>query len=87
MVKLESGRYRHFKNGDLYLVHRVVRNATNAGGYGAMVYYEALDKTKCKPNDDGIQADVGHFVRALEEFTEVVEWPDGVRRPRWVKES
>lgn len=86
-MKLEPGRYRHFKHGDLYLVHRVVRNATNTGGYGAMVYYEAIDKTKCKPNDDGIQADVGHFVRSIEEFTEVVEWPDGVRRARWIKEE
>lgn len=85
-MTLEPGRYRHFK-GNLYIVHRIVRNATNAAGYSPMVYYEVVDKSHLMPEADGVDADLGHCVRALSEFTEVVEWPDGVRRPRWVKES
>jgi len=88
MIRVEPGYYRHFKRGDLYIVHRVVRNATNGGVYAAMVYYEAINKTKdFDANAGGIESEPGHFVRAVEEFTEIVEWPDGVRRSRWVKES
>jgi hypothetical protein len=83
MVK--PGRYRHFRNGDLYLVHRVVRNATNDANYEPMVHYEALDKSRSMP-DGGTGAEEGHYVRRLSEFVEVVEWPDGVQRPRWVAE-
>lgn len=81
------GVYRHFKHGALYRVHWVARNATNSARvkYEPLVCYEALDKTQnCRPNSyDGIDANVGFFVRSLSEFTEVVKWPDGQYRRRW----
>ncbi len=85
LVAPEPGEYRHFK-GNLYYVHGTVRNATNEAGYAPMVYYEVVDKSHLTPEDDGVKANVGHCVRALSEFNQVVKWPDGTRRPRWVKE-
>ncbi len=67
------GIYRHSK-GDLYEVTECVQNSTNSAGYEWMVRYNSL-------NPNGKHC--GRYVRSLAEFTEEVEWPDGIRRPRF----
>ncbi len=79
------GLYRHFK-GAPYWVHRITRNATNVALYAPLVQYEAL-YPRLDDFDDGLRAEPGHFNRRVEEFIERVPWPDGVMRPRWVKQA
>lgn len=68
---IAPGSYRHYKGG-LYTVLGLVLNTTHSAGDSPMVLYVS---------------EAGKFVRDLAEFTEEIEWPDGVRRPRWVHEE
>ncbi len=79
------GLYRHFK-GKPYYVHRVMRDATNAARYAPVVYYEAIFP---QPDDeeDGLAIEPGHFTRVLDEFNQLVPWPDCIARPRWVPQD
>jgi hypothetical protein len=71
---LLPGAYRH-KSGDLYVVEGTVINCTNSETDKVYVLYWSL---KHGPNKK--------FVRDIEEFQEVVRWPDNRIRPRFVQE-
>ncbi|HEX5774683.1 MAG TPA: DUF1653 domain-containing protein [Candidatus Paceibacterota bacterium] len=62
--------YEHHKGGK-YLVFGVAEESTNARKGNKVVLYVSLTYGKMKCRD-------------LEEFTEVVEWPDGQRRSRFI---
>ncbi len=63
------GRYVH-KDGGKYTVLGLMRNSTNKDDGRPMVSYVSWSKgTPC--------------CRDYEEFVELVEWPDGVTRPRF----
>lgn len=72
MEGIQSGKtYKHYKGG-LYTVLFVAEETTNArkGSNGGVVYVShTYGKIK---------------YRDLDEFTEEVEWPDGVTRQRFV---
>jgi hypothetical protein len=65
--------YTHYKGGRYYVL-AVAEETTNAriGGHG--IVYVSLTYGKLKYRD-------------LDEFCEEIEWPDGVRRPRFVPEE
>jgi hypothetical protein len=66
--------YTHYK-GDDYKILFVLKDSTNARDGNDVVVYQSLSKgmTHC---------------RDLEEFIEVIQWPDGESRPRFaLKES
>ncbi len=63
------GKYLHFK-GNTYEVLGVALEVTNGQPEVQKVVYR---------NNGG-----SLFVRTVEEFTEIVEWPDGSKMPRWV---
>ncbi len=69
---IQSGEtYKHYKGG-LYTVLFVAEETTNArkGGNGGVVYVShTYGKIK---------------YRDLDEFTEEIEWPDGIVRPRFI---
>lgn len=69
---IQSGKtYKHHKGG-LYTVLFVAEETTNArkGGNGGVVYVShTYGKIK---------------YRDLDEFTEEIEWPDGIVRPRFI---
>jgi hypothetical protein len=72
---IQSGKtYRHYKGG-LYTVLFLAEETTNArkGSTGGVVYVShTYGKIK---------------YRDLDEFTEEIEWPDGVRRARFILEG
>jgi hypothetical protein len=67
---VENEEYIHFKGGR-YVVRGVAIDATNGAERYVVVYSSVTDKRL--------------FVRSLEEFLEVVLWPDGVMRARFVE--
>lgn len=72
MESIQSGKtYKHYKGG-LYTVLFVAEETTNArkGNNGGVVY---VSHTYGK---------IKH--RDLDEFTEEIEWPDGIVRPRFI---
>jgi hypothetical protein len=75
METIQSGEtYKHYKGG-LYTVLFVAEETTNArkGNNGGVVYVShTYGKIK---------------YRDLDEFIEEVEWPDGVKRSRFVIQS
>ncbi len=62
--------YEHHKGGR-YLVLSVAEESTNARKGNEVVVYVSLTYGKVKCRD-------------LSEFTELVVWPDGEKRPRFV---
>lgn len=62
--------YEHHKGGK-YLVLGIAEESTNARKGNRVVIYVSLTYGKVRCRD-------------LEEFTEVIEWPDGESRPRFV---
>lgn len=69
-VVQENKIYDHH-GGGRYLVLFVADDSTNARRGNRLVIYVSLTYGKVKCRD-------------LSEFTEEIEWPDGVRRPRFV---
>lgn len=70
--EIQSGKtYKHYKGG-LYTALFVAEETTNIrkGGSGGVVY---VSRTYGKIK-----------YRDLDEFIEEIEWPDGIRRPRFV---
>lgn len=63
-------KYTHFK-GDTYLVLAVAEDSTNTRKGAQVVMYVSLTYGTIKCRD-------------LSEFTEMVQWPDGIERPRFV---
>lgn len=61
--------YQHYK-GEKYLVLFVLQDETNERVGNKIVVYRAVDDGKV-------------FARDYSQFTEVVEWPDGKKRPRF----
>jgi hypothetical protein len=84
MVSL--GRYRHFK-GTVYTVVLVARHSENEE---PMVVYH---RSRFPDLRDESVLPLDHFqagewwVRPARMFEEEVCWPDGVRRPRFVRED
>lgn len=62
--------YEHHKGGK-YLVLSVAEESTNARKGNQVVIYVSLTFGKVKCRD-------------LEEFLEIVEWPDGEKRSRFI---
>ena len=62
--------YEHFKGGKYYVLS-VAQETTNARLGAKVVIYVSLTYGILK-------------VRDLSEFIELVEWPDGERRPRFI---
>jgi hypothetical protein len=74
MEHVTAGKvYEHFKGGS-YLVLHIVDESTNALVGRKGVVYVSLTHGLVKHRD-------------LEEFIEIVEWPDGQQRPRFVIKS
>lgn len=73
MKTLTPGIYAHY-NGGRYTVLSVGTEMTNGAPFEGRVLVAYLSFTY-----DGLK------FRELSEFTEPVEWPDGVVRPRFVK--
>lgn len=65
--------YKHYKEGR-YLVLAVADDSTNARMGNRVVIYVSLTYGTIKCRD-------------LKEFTEIVEWADGSKRPRFVLDS
>jgi len=65
---LQPGLYRHFKGQTYYLLTIGQHTETHE----PMVVYCAKDDT------------AKWWIRPLEMWSQEVEWPDGVRRPRFV---
>lgn len=63
--------YRHY-SGKRYMVMCVADDATNVRDGNKIVVYAPVD------------ASGPLYCRDLLEFVEVVEWPDGTRKPRFV---
>lgn len=74
--ELPLGLYRHTK-GDLYEVLGLVQDSTNGSPepYGWMVHYRSLHPP---PHRGGV------YVRRHAQFVELVPWPDGQVRPRFI---
>lgn len=66
----EGSEYLHYKGG-LYSIVAVALNATNAADGTEVVVYKS-------------QKDGAVYVRNMDEFLELIEWPDGVTRSRFV---
>jgi hypothetical protein len=65
--------YAHHKGGR-YLVLSVAEDSTNSRAGNKLVVYVSLTYGKIKCRD-------------LAEFIEVVQWPDGQERPRFILEE
>ena len=65
--------YDHYKGGK-YLVLTVADESTNSRKGNRVVVYVSLTYGKVKCRD-------------AEEFLEIVEWPNGEKRPRFVPEQ
>jgi hypothetical protein len=63
------GIYRHYK-GPLYVAVATAKNSNNAQHHQRVVIYFSFSRRQL-------------CVRDEEEFNEVIEWPDGTRRPRF----
>ncbi len=63
--------YRHHKD-DLYTVLHVVDDSTNARAGNKVVVYVSLTYGTIKCRD-------------VKEFTQIIIWPDGKKRPRFVE--
>lgn len=66
----EGSDYVHYKGG-LYSIVAVALNATNATDGTEVVVYKS-------------QKDGAVYVRNKDEFLQLIEWPDGVTRSRFV---
>jgi hypothetical protein len=66
--------YQHFKGGRYQLVG-LAKDTTNVAGDRLFAVYRRIDSPHCSEQT--------LFCRAINEFAEEVEWPDGVRRPRF----
>ena len=74
MESIKLGRvYKHHKGGR-YLVLHVIEESTNTRQGAVGVVYVSLTYGKIKHRD-------------LVEFIEEVEWPDGIKRPRFILEA
>ena len=62
--------YDHYKGGK-YLVLFVAQDSTNARQHNKVVVYISLTYGEVKCRD-------------VFEFTEIVEWPDGSQKPRFI---
>ena len=71
------GDFRHFK-GTLYTVVVICKDSETLD---RMVVY-----TKYPPEPSTSAEDTPYWVRSEKMWEEEVEWPDGVRRPRFVRE-
>lgn len=70
-MTIPLGIYRHFKDAFLYTVTTIAIDATNGGNDGLpCVVYRS-------------RATGETFARDLDQFVELVTWPDGVVRPRF----
>ncbi|MFA5954091.1 MAG: DUF1653 domain-containing protein [Patescibacteria group bacterium] len=69
-LEVAPGIYQHYK-GDKYRVLFVATNATNEQERNKVVVYISLK-------------DGSVYYRDLGEFTEIVEWPDGGRKSRFI---
>lgn len=65
--------YAHYKGGK-YLVLFLADESTNARTGNKVVVYVSLTYGAIKCRD-------------LSEFTEIIEWPDGIKRPRFVLDT
>ena len=72
-MDLKPGIYKHYKGGRYLLLHITEESTNNRPGEQGVVYV-SLTYGKIKH-------------RKLEEFIEEVEWPDGVRRSRFMSED
>jgi hypothetical protein len=68
-----EGEYVHYKGGR-YFVIATATDATNTEADRRVVVYRSL-------------SDSAVYVRDAEEFSEPVVWPDGVLRPRFLKDA
>ncbi len=73
MIHLNSGTYRHHLGG-LYTVICCAVDSTNSRVGVPVVVYVSLSTGQVR-------------VRDQSEFTEIVEWPDGFRRARFIRED
>ena len=74
MQPIELGKiYKHYKGGR-YLVLHLVEESTNARKGNIGVIYVSLTYGTIKHRD-------------LKEFIEEVEWPDNIKRPRFIPED
>lgn len=62
------GRYRHFKGGDYHVLF--VASSSENRDERFVVYWSYTKKC--------------HWIRPVKMWFEIVEWPDGVKRPRFV---
>lgn len=65
--------YKHYKDGR-YFILAVARESTNARQDRRVVVYVSLTYGIVRCRD-------------LDEFNEIVEWPDGSKKPRFVLDS
>lgn len=70
---LENTEYLHYKGG-AYTVLSVALDATNAADDRKVVVYRSHEDNRL-------------YVRALEEFVELVLWENGEMRPRFIPAS
>lgn len=77
-MELEMELYRHYKGG-LYLRLFVAQTHNHNGDIDVAYYSLEYKKPVTRPlNQDSRKEDA---------WTDIVEWPDGVRRSRFTKES
>lgn len=70
MEILPNRVYEHYKGGK-YLVLFVADDSTNSRAQNKLVVYVSLTYGTIKCRD-------------IKEFTEIVEWPDGQKQPRFI---
>jgi len=68
---VDFGFYRHHKGGK-YILLGVANDSTNARSGNKVCIYLSTEVNQ------------GLYVRDLTEWNEEVEWPDGIRRPRFI---
>ena len=69
-IEISPGMYRHYKGGK-YLVLFVADDSTNKREGNKVVVYASLAHGTINCRD-------------LNEFTEIVAWPDGGQKPRFI---
>ena len=89
-MKVEPGkRYVHHK-GACYLVLALATNSTDAhvlaGEQVKDTMWRDFHLRAAEPMVVYLSSRLTHHVRALAEFIENVEWPDGKQRPRFIEE-
>lgn len=75
---ITPGLYRHSKGATYWVRGEAINTTNDAGDERMVVYVKAEDKDK---------PDVVPFVRRKAEFEEVIPWPDGFPRRRWMPEE